>query len=243
MDTFEGYVGIRLWDGQLVNDVIFALLMCLFVTFSFVFRFNYKLFLKMGRDAIFLKERQNLFDGVIDGKQEMFFRNFMTFQFLFLSTIGLVIIARAYNLIHYTDLQSVFVVIACTFGLLFFYYQFKQTCYWILGKVFAEPDRYRLWKTSYNALMNMWGVSLYVPVLWLIFVEKYRLIPVILLFILYISCRLVIIYKTIRIFYRKSSSFIYITLYLCGLEILPLFFLYEGIIYMYNFIESSSLWH
>ena len=33
MDTFEGYVGIRLWDGQLVNDVIFALLMCLFVTF------------------------------------------------------------------------------------------------------------------------------------------------------------------------------------------------------------------
>ena len=26
MGTFEGYVGIRLWDGQLVDDVVFSLL-------------------------------------------------------------------------------------------------------------------------------------------------------------------------------------------------------------------------
>ena len=26
---FEGYVGIRLWDGQLVDDVIFSLLLSL----------------------------------------------------------------------------------------------------------------------------------------------------------------------------------------------------------------------
>uniref|UniRef100_UPI003FEF4BAF DUF4271 domain-containing protein n=1 Tax=Parabacteroides distasonis TaxID=823 RepID=UPI003FEF4BAF len=52
-----------------------------------------------------------------------------------------------------------------------------------------------------------------------------------------------IIYKTIRIFHRKNSSFLYISLYLCGQEILPLVFLYEGIIYLYNFIESSTLWH
>ena len=25
MGTFEGYVGIRLWDGQLVDDVVFSL--------------------------------------------------------------------------------------------------------------------------------------------------------------------------------------------------------------------------
>ena len=49
-----------------------------------------------------------------------------------------------------------------------------------------------------------------------------------------------IIYKTIRIFHRKNSSFLYISLYLCGQEILPLVFLYEGIIYLYNFIESST---
>ena len=30
MNIFEGYVGIRLWDGQLVDDVIFSLLLFLF---------------------------------------------------------------------------------------------------------------------------------------------------------------------------------------------------------------------
>ncbi len=243
METFEGYVGIRMWDGQLVNDVIFALLICLFIAFSFVFRFNYKLFLKMGHDAFFLKGRQNLFDDVIDKRQELFFRHFMTFQFLFLSAIAFVRIAQTYDFIHDTNWQSVLTITAFTFGILFLYYQFKQTSYWVLGKVFAEPDEYRLWKTSYNALMNIWGVSLYIPVLWLIFIGKYQLIPVIMLLILYILCRFVIIYKTIRILHKGNASFLYISLYLCTQEILPLVLLYEGTVYLYNFIETSTLWH
>ena len=52
MGTFEGYVGIRLWDGQLVDDVVFSLLFVLFMCFALVFRTNYRLFLKMMRDAV-----------------------------------------------------------------------------------------------------------------------------------------------------------------------------------------------
>lgn len=43
MNIFEGYVGIRLWDGQLVVDVIFSLLLFLFIVFSFEFRTNFQL--------------------------------------------------------------------------------------------------------------------------------------------------------------------------------------------------------
>ena len=50
MNIFEGYVGIRLWDGQLVDDVIFSLLLFLFIVFSFVFRTNFQLFVKMLKD-------------------------------------------------------------------------------------------------------------------------------------------------------------------------------------------------
>ena len=28
--------------------------------------------------------------------------------------------------------------------------------------MFSDPDKYKLWKTSYNAIMGIWGVSLYV---------------------------------------------------------------------------------
>ena len=93
MNIFEGYVGIRLWDGQLVDDVIFSLLLFLFIAFSFVFRTNFQLFVKMLKDAFLVKERQNLFDDVI-GKSIFFFRNFMTFQVLFLSSIALIAVGR-----------------------------------------------------------------------------------------------------------------------------------------------------
>ena len=99
MNIFEGYVGIRLWDGQLVDDVIFSLLLFLFIVFSFVFRTNFQLFVKMLKDAFLVKERQNLFDDVI-GKSIFFFRNFMTFQVLFLSSIALIAVGRIYGFVN-----------------------------------------------------------------------------------------------------------------------------------------------
>ena len=77
---FEGFVGIRLWDGQWINDVIFGMVFMLFVCFAIVFHANYRLFLKMLNDMIHLKERQHTF-GVTGGR-EWFFRNFMTVQAL-----------------------------------------------------------------------------------------------------------------------------------------------------------------
>lgn len=242
MSIFEGYVGIRLWDGQLVDDVIFSLLFFLLVVFSFVFRTDFQLFVKMLKDAFLVKERQNLFDDVV-GKNVFFFRPFMIFQTLFLSSIALIAIGRVYGFVNYSDWQSVLSSIGIVLGVLFLFYQFKQGCYYLLGSVFADSHKYKLWKTSYNAIMGIWGVSLYVPVLWLVFVGTHVTIPITMFCILYILCRFVIIYKTIRIFHRKSTGLLYISLYLCTQEILPIVYLYEGMVYLYNFIETSALWH
>ena len=242
MNIFEGYVGIRLWDGQLVDDVIFSLLLFLFIVFSFVFRTNFQLFVKMLKDAFLVKERQNLFDDVI-GKSIFFFRNFMTFQVLFLSSIALIAVGRIYGFVNYAEWQAVLSAIGTVFCVLFLFYQFKQLSYYLLGFVFSPPDKYKFWKKNYNAIMGSWGMLLYIPVVWLMFVGSKTLAPVILFCIFYFLCRFVIIYKTIRIFHKKSTGLLYISLYLCGQEILPLVFLYEGMVYLYNFIETSTLWH
>ena len=117
MNIFEGYVGIRLWDGQLVDDVIFSLLLFLFIVFSFVFRTNFQLFVKMLKDAFLVKERQNLFDDVI-GKSIFFFRNFMTFQVLFLSSIALIAVGRIYGFVNYAEWQAVLSAIGTVFCVL-----------------------------------------------------------------------------------------------------------------------------
>mgnify|MGYP002601971126 CR=1 FL=1 len=113
---FEGYVGIRLWDGQLVDDVIFSLLLSLLIAFAIIFRSNFQHFVKMLKDVVYLKERQNLFDETI-GKSGSFFRNFMTFQALFLCSIALFAIARARGMVNHLGEKEVLFAILIIFAI------------------------------------------------------------------------------------------------------------------------------
>ncbi|MCC8144041.1 MAG: DUF4271 domain-containing protein [Tannerellaceae bacterium] len=240
---FEGYVGIRLWDGQLVEDVIFSLLLVLIMMFAFVFRANQRLFIKMLKDAVAVKERQSLFEETVSGNNEFYFRCFMVFQSLFLCSIIFFSVGRIRRYITHLDEKVVLIATTAIFIDLFLFYQFKRLCYYLLATIFIDRNQYKLWKTNYNAVIGVWGITLYLPALWFVFVSGYMNMPVILFFILYFLCRFVIIYKSIRIFHSKSVGFLYLSLYLCAQEILPLILLYKGIVYLYNFIETSTIWY
>ena len=96
MGTFEGYVGIRLWTDKLVtmwslafcSSYLCVLRWCSVTNLSFYS-------LKMMRDVVYVKERQNLFE--VTRGSGWLFRNFMTFQALFLCSVCLFAIARAYG--------------------------------------------------------------------------------------------------------------------------------------------------
>lgn len=240
--TSDGYTGIRLSDGQLVNDVIFALILTLFVFFSIVYRNNFRLFLKMLQDVQSVKERPSLF--LLTSSNESLFRNFMTFQALLLAGVALFLTGRREGIggAMMSEGQALF-ALAVLFVIIVLYYQLKQWMYFSVGMVFTNRQKYKLWKSGYNAVIGAWGILLYLPVLWLSYVGHYQDMAIWLFIILFILARLLIIYKLIRIFYRKSESLFYLILYLCAQEILPLVFLYEGLVYLYNFIETSTLWH
>jgi len=238
---FEGFVGIRLWDGQLIDDVMFALLVVQLSVFAIVYRSYLRHFIKMVKDVFLVKERHSLFTQTVSN--DGFFRNFMIYQSLLLCTLAIYSIARAYGYISHLSENQLLLTIGAIFSIAFLFFQFKQLLYILLGVIIGDHYKYKLWKTNYNAIIGLWGVLLYLPVLWLSFVGSYTLIPIILFIILYILCRFAIIYKTIRIFYKKNNDLFYLSLYLCGQEILPLVFLYEGLTYLYNFIETSTLWH
>ncbi|MDR0430011.1 MAG: DUF4271 domain-containing protein [Tannerellaceae bacterium] len=241
MDSFEGYVGIRIWDDQFVNDVIFSLLLALLIIFALVYRSNHRLFAKMMRDVFFIKERTSLFETVAGN--EFVFRNFMILQTLFLASLSLYAIARACRFIDYDDVVANLSIIGIIFTITILFYLFRRFFYALVGLIFADQEKYKFWKTNYYALTGFWGVLLYIPVFWLFFVGKYILAPVFLYFLLYFLYRFWLICKTIRIFHIQGVGFLYIFLYLCGQEILPVIFLYKGIVYLYNSIERSAIWH
>lgn len=240
MQGFEGYVGVRLWDGQMVNDLIFALLFALLLVFALVFHSNFRLFVKMVRDVFFIKNRLSLFEN-IDGNETVF-RSFMIFQSLFLTSLILFLSSRIYGYIGDFDLGTNLAVIGLVFVILFALYLLKQILYSMLGAIFATDEQYSAWRMGYAAATGFWGVLLYLPVLWLAFIETQPRIPIIMFVFLYVFWRLIIIYKTICIFNIKGVAFLYIILYLCAQEILPLIFLYEGIFYLCNFIDGIAIW-
>jgi heme/copper-type cytochrome/quinol oxidase subunit 3 len=206
---FEGFVGIRLWDGQLINDVMFALLLVQLSVFAIVYRNYIRHFIKMTKDVFLVKERHSLFTQTVSN--DVFYRNFMIYQALLLCSLAIYAIGRSYGYVSRLNETQTLLTIAGLFGVSFLFYQFKQFIYFIMGVIMDDHFKYKLWKTSYNAIIGLWGVVLYLPVLWLSFVETYTATPTILFIISYILCRFAIIYKTIRIFYKKKSDLFYLS--------------------------------
>lgn len=240
-DLFEGYVGIRLWEEQVVNDLLFTFILSALLFFALVFRFNYRACMKLFNDVIYIKERPSIFEKKF--ASDFFFRLFMIFQMLFLCSLF------AFSCLHKTDNlpfdltgKSIMGCIAGIFLILWVFYLFKQGLYILTGSVFSDPLKYKLWRNSYVAIMATWGIFLYIPVVWSVFWEAYPTIPIILFVLSYILCRFAVVYKTLRIFHNKNTGLLYISLYLCTQEILPLVFLHEGVTFLYNFIKTSTLW-
>lgn len=241
-DLFEGFVGIRLWDGQVLNDFLFTMILAVLILFAFVFRYNYRACLKMFSDVLYVKERQSLFDkGTVSDTP---FRAFMLFQALLLCTLFCFSYFYSQGYLDFElTLNNILLCVGALFAIIFLFTLFKWMLYELTGMIFSDPNKFRIWRSSYVATMGTWGIFLYVPVVWSALWGMYPSASLGLFIVSYILCRFVIAYKALRIFYRKNTGILYINLYLCTQEILPLVFLYEGIVCLYNFIKMSTLWH
>lgn len=240
MGNFEGYVGIQLWEGQWIDDLVLSLVFALFLLFAYVFHRDFRLFLKMGKDLHTIKARVSLFEE--PAGNDRVFQAFMVFQALFLSSIILFETARAAGYISLPGMKETALLFFLLFVIIFVFYELKQLLYMLIGYVFVSEEAYKLWKTGYNAVIGIWGVLLYIPTCMLIFSGISFQVSILLSLFLYILSRIVIIYKTIQIFSLKKDGLFYFSLYLCAQEIMPLFMLYSGIVYLYNIIEMNALW-
>ncbi|MDR1408436.1 MAG: DUF4271 domain-containing protein [Tannerella sp.] len=238
---FDGYTGIRLGDGQFYYDMLLLSVILLSALFSAIFKYFYPLFVKMGKDLMSLKERQSIFDT--DVRKNVFFDGFMQFQTIFLITVFCFLAYYQYVGRQNLDIQPSFTVLFIIFFTVFVYALFKRLLYYAYGHIFSEKGEYKLWSANYDTICYIWEMLLYFPVLWLIFDNKHVVATSVLFLFIYILFRIAVIYITIRIFYDKNTGFLYLSLYLCAQEIIPLLFLYEGFKYLHNIILTSTLWH
>jgi hypothetical protein len=239
-DVFEGYTGVRIEDGYLVQDILFTLVFLSLSAFALVFYRHYPLFIKIITESISTKERKNLFDSPV--RKNLFFRMFLTFQMLFLSTIFLYASFSRYFGGQYLKVHAapvIAVLFFCTTG---GFYLFKQGLY-LSFQLFNESGKYKLWKINYQFLSYLWGILLYPFTVWMLCDGKHFMIVLGTFAFVYILFRIILTYITWRIFHNRNADLLYLSSYLCAQEIVPLLFLYEGLDYLHNIIETGTLWH
>jgi hypothetical protein len=237
---FEGYTGIYLNNMTFSNDILLLAVFILLFIFACVFRFNRPLFGKMIADANANEQRQSIFDTT---QKDRFLLNlFMNFQALLLCSIFFFLVCAEYGFFINPDMPETLLTTALLFVVLLVFYFFKRCIYAVFGHVFLESDARKTMFMNCQALFCVWGISLYIPVLWILLIGEYFFVPYSLFIISYLIYRAILIYRFIYIFSYRNTGLLFLSLYLCGQEIIPMVFLYEGLIYMYNIIETNNIW-
>lgn len=237
---FEGYTGIYIHDITFSNDIMLVIVLVLLSAFAVVFRLNVPLFGKMISNINAGEQRQSIFETT--EKDSFFFNAFMTFQTLLLCSIFIFSLAVKYKYFIQPDLTTILLTIGILFIFLFLFYLFKKAVYAVFGYIFTERSAYKMMFTNYQALFCTWGIFLYIPVLWILLIGQHLLIAISAMTISYLLFRAILIYRFIYIFFNKNTGLLFLSLYLCAQELIPLVFLYEGLIYIYNIIEKNNIW-
>lgn len=108
------------------------------------------------------------------------------------------------------------------------YYLFQLSAYYIVGQIFTGKTERSQWLKGFNASQSLLGIALTIPALCALFDPQLAPVMCTAGAGLYLIARMIFIMKGFRIFYTIPTSLIYFILYLCTLEIVPLFVLYRA---------------
>ena len=237
---FEGYTGIQLTNFPFLNDTMLVIVLILLSVFAWIFRQNFPLFSKMISNINAGQQRQSIFETT--EKDSFLFNLYMTFQSHLLLSIFLFSFAVEYKFITKPDISSAMLSIGVLLIFIFAFYLFKRSLYAIFGYIFVDKQAYKTMFTNFQALFCTWGILLYIPILWILLIDKYFFLAVIFMIISYVVVLLIFSLRSVYIFFNKNTGILFLSLYLCAQELVPLIFLYEGINYTYNIIEAHTIW-
>lgn len=123
--------------------------------------------------------------------------------------------------------RNVFLSVCAMTGLAGGYYLFDLAACSLLGYVFTDHTGMVLWRRGLNASSVLLGVCLTIPALVSLFYPTMTPGMLTLAAIMYVASRITYIWKGFRIFFNNFPSLLYFILYLCTLEIIPLFAVYR----------------
>ena len=138
-----------------------------------------------------------------------------------------------------TFIAEQYVVIGILTGLVAGYFLVKAFAHWFVGWVFFGKRKNKQWLKSFLFLVSSQGVLLLPLVMLQAYFELSIKSSIIYVISVLVTSKLLSLYKTYLIFFRKKGPFLQIFLYFCALEIVPLFALWGVLTIAANYLKIN----
>ena len=240
MGEFEGFEGIKsslfLWGNDTLLFLIFALLVC----FAMVYNSNFILFHRMIDDILSFKGKKK---GIDIGSKRWIVYKYCYYQMAAISSLLLLEGASYIGYFQPKSYANVHIFLLIIFIFILLFEAIKRGLNTILAWTFKLQEPFKLWRSSARNIMSIWGILLFFPAFIALLVQGGSPSAVTFFLLSYILARFLIFYKSIFIFHLKPLGYLFLCSYLCALEILPLYFMCKGTLFLYKIIETIITCH
>jgi hypothetical protein len=238
--TEPGLPGEKLSERPHILSLVFIIFLGCFIIFSQVINKKWKMISSMVNGLIHEKGRHSIF--FVTTENELYNKLLLCIQFAVLMAIFIYTSSSHWEGFPVESLLSTGVTIGILFLSIIIYLLYKCFAYNIAGRIFFDRNSLEQWLDSYISLIGISGMILLLPVLVLFYVEPaFEICYFFILFYL-LMLKIIIIYKSYILFFNNKNLLVHLFLYLCAQEIIPIFLLYKGMIYLFNVVQKNALW-
>jgi len=210
---------------------------CFFIIVSIIGNRN-KFLLSMFSGLYRNKDRHNLFYNTVT--HETLNKIFLSLQTIFLLSIIIYCYAIHENYLSVTTFTQMLLFLGkCSFILIIFFF-YKFLSYMIIGAIFFKKETVIQWNDDFFSLISLNGIFLFFPALILFYVEQVYNYCIFFLVFYLIFNLFFIFYKIYVLFFQGKQRLLYFILYLCTLEIIPLYLVYCGFVYLIT--QKDTIW-
>ncbi len=228
----EGFPSEKIPQTPTNNPILISIVLVIFLLFAFSFKKGTKFLGEMFRNLLNVKERQSIFDDTTVRETQ-----------LRAVLLSMTFIAEGFCLFMFIShllpsISGSFGIGVCCGALIAGLYYFLQK--WIykgIGLLFTDATHTHQWIESFISINSLISIPLALSVLTMIFIPFIEHIMLIATVVIYLISRILFIYKGFKIFYRNILDLFYFIVYLCALEITPLFWVYKSSVLIYHFVE------
>ena len=184
---------------------------------------NSEFFKSLLRDLTSVRERHNIFDDTV---RETSFLLLLTVMCAITEAVLLYTVMLSFGLLPaaLTPTRGMLLCLAATGA----YCILMPGVYWLMGRIFSDGLRTRIWLRGFTASQGLLGLSLLPLALIALFYPAATGVVLPLAGALFAIVKIIFISKGFRIFFTDFSSWLLFLYYLCSLELVPLILTYTA---------------